>query len=102
MSDVIEELETPEEEVVRWKELPIIKRDDCTYVVMHNMNGADLPYHVNSKEADPAGIYDINEVAAVWNALSDDDSNKQTQADEDEQRADEAEIEELNRILGVN
>jgi len=80
-----------------WKENPIIKRDDGTYVVIHN----NIPYHVCTNEIDPSGIYDLKEVEEYYNNLPTGDPKKLTQKDEIQKAEDDKEIDELNILFSI-
>lgn len=58
----------------QWKDLPIIKTNDGTFIIMHGSH----PYHVCTQEMDPSGLYDIKEISDFWYNLDDEDSRKVT------------------------
>jgi hypothetical protein len=55
---------------------PILKRLDGTFEITHN----GYPYHVCPLELDPANLYDVDEVAGLWDNLPDGDPRKQLES----------------------
>ncbi len=52
-----------------WKEFPITKNPDGTFNITHAGSTGIHPYNVCPKDIDPAGVYDVDEVAAFWDSL---------------------------------
>ena len=69
----------------------IIKNNDGTYTIWHEGN----PYQVCPKDIDPGGLYDIDEIAVEWEAMDDDDPNKQMEIPLDPPT--EEELKEIHR-----
>ena len=61
----------------KWKAFPVTKKLDGTFNITHTGPAGTHPYNVCPREIDPAGIYDIAEVTAFWDALTDGDPRKQ-------------------------
>ena len=58
---------------VTWKDRPIEKRLDGTFVIITDKG---LPYQVCLRSVDPNDAFDIAEVASAWDALPDGDQRK--------------------------
>ncbi len=74
-----------------WKIHPITKTLQGHYNITNTGPAGTHPYNVCPREIDPAGIYDIAEVAAFWDALPEGDPRKQIEEEriEEEQNSSE-------------
>ena len=59
-----------------WRHRSVIKNPDGTFVIVHRSAWGELPYHICSREIDPANLYDLTEVAAFWDSLPEGDPRK--------------------------
>ena len=67
-----------------WKQHPVTKNNNGTFNVIHTGSAGTHPYNVCPKDIDPMGIYDVDEVAALWESLPDGDPRKQEEVIEEE------------------